>query len=104
HACKYQAMRKMLYALLLFLISACQTPGPSEEVSLRVYHEIDSLLQVNDYFIARDKYQIACDSLQEFHRLKLGAVIDNVFNRLSASNRKIDSLFKFYDAKLSDKD
>lgn len=97
-------MRKMLYALLLFLLSACQTPGPSEEVSLRVYHEIDSLLQVNDYFIARDKYQIACDSLQEFHRLKLGAVIDNVFNRLSASNRKIDSLFKFYDAKLSDKD
>ncbi len=97
-------MRKMLYALLLLLINACQTPGPSEEVSLRVYHEIDSLLQVNDYFIARDKYQIARDSLEEFHRLKLGAVIDNVFNRLSASNHKIDSLFKFYDAKLSDKD
>lgn len=97
-------MRKMLYALLLFLISACHSPGLSEKVSLRVYHEIDSLLQVNDYFIARDKYQIARDSLQEFHRLKLGAGIDNVFNRLAASNRKIDSLFDFYDAKLSDKD
>jgi predicted aspartyl protease len=44
------------------------------------------------------------DQLTAFHQLKAGAEIDNAFNRLKASDQKIESLFSEYAGKLSDKD
>lgn len=97
-------MRNIFFFLIFFSVIACKNSGTSESKSLQHYMVIDSLLQVNEYFAARDIYSETKSALLEYHRLLAGAGIDNVFNRLEASNRKIDSLFEYYGRKLPDKE
>ncbi|MEP7372499.1 MAG: retropepsin-like aspartic protease [Chitinophagaceae bacterium] len=92
----------LIQAMTIF--AACNTGKINEADSLKHFSEIDSLLQRKEFFAARDRYAAQTDQLTTFHRLKAGAEIDNAFNRLETSDEKIDSLFRDYSVKLSDKD
>jgi hypothetical protein len=77
------------FVVCLFLLSAtalAQAADPS------VSQEIDHLLARKSYFAARDLYEQQGHQLEPAKRLEVGAVIDNTFNRLEASNRKIAEL------------
>lgn len=94
----------MLYVVLVASFAGCNSDGVDEAHSLQHFSQIDSLLQRKQFFAARDTYQVAAPELTRFHQLRVGAELDNVFNRLQASNGKIDSLLNNYANKLSDKD
>ena len=98
-------MKKItLLSLTVILFAGCNSGNINEADSLKNFSEIDSLLQRKEFFAARDLYTAKNSQLTTFHHLKAGAELDNVFNRLKASDEKIDSLFNNYPDKLSDKD
>jgi predicted aspartyl protease len=68
------------------------TTGFSQSADPSPAYVIDSLLAHKSYFAARDLYEKEGTALEEAKRLEVGAVIDNVFNRLEASNEKIAAL------------
>ena len=63
---------------------------------------IDSLIRHKDFFAARDLFQEKQSLLSEYQTLRAGAALDNAFNRLEASNEKIDALFSNHENMLSD--
>jgi len=74
----------------------------NEVISQKIYAELESLITHRYYFTARDLYKSQYDKLSKFHQLKIGATIDNAFNRVESSNQKIELLLKNYDNLLSD--
>ena len=83
----------------------CRAVGGVDEAhSLQHFFQIDSLLQRKQFFAARDTFLLVANELTRFHQLRAGAELDNVFNRLQASNGKIDSLLSDHKDKLSDND
>ena len=96
--------RITLLILPVILLAGCHPARLNEADSLKRFNEIDSLLQRKEFFAARDKWIAQTDHLTNFHQLKAGAEIDNAFNRLQASDAKIETLFNDYGSKLTDKD
>ena len=96
--------RIALLILPVFVLGGCNSGKVNEADSLKRFSVIDSLLQRKEFFSARNRYAAQVDQLTVFHQLKAGAEIDNAFNRLEASDEKIESLLKDYSGKLSDKD
>jgi hypothetical protein len=88
--------RIALLTLPVILLAACNPGKINEADSLKCFSEIDSLLQRKEFFAARDRWSAQADQLTNFHQLKTGAEIDNAFNRLQASDEKIESLFSGY--------
>jgi len=64
--------------------------------------QIGSLLRNKSYFEARDLYDAKKKTLSPVEQLHLGALIDNAFNRLEASNTKIAQLRKSFPDQLTD--
>ena len=94
----------MLYIVLVASSAGCNSGGVDEAHSLQHFSQIDSLLLRKQFFAARDSFQAVAGELTRFHQLRAGAEIDNVFNRLHASNGKIDSLLNDYSTQLSGSD
>jgi Predicted aspartyl protease len=96
------------FSFLLFvsiIFQACNSRTEADpQKSLSYFKEIDSLFKRDAYFDARDRYLETQNDLTEFHRLRAGASIDNVFNRLAASNLKIDTLLSNFRKQLSEQD
>ena len=95
-------MKKILVIVLPAIIYGCSGPTATNSLSQARYGQLDSLLKSKDYFAARDTFIIHGDELSDFHRLIVEADLDNAFNRLAASNRRIDSLFQLYKGQLPD--
>jgi len=96
--------RITLLILPVLFLAGCHPARINEAESLKHFNEIDSLLQRKEFFAARDKWIAQTAQLTNFHQLKAGTGIDNVFNRLQASDAKIETLFNDYGSKLTDKD
>jgi hypothetical protein len=96
-------IRLFFPTLLLFIIS-CSVSKHQAADSLTVYNHVDSLIKHKSFFAARDSFQTAFHHLTRVHQLKLGAELDNVFNRLANSNQKADSLLMHFNAQLSNED
>jgi hypothetical protein len=89
--------------LLILLATLLQsTPGLSQARHLPAADRIDSLIFHKSYFEARDLYNATQAKLEPVKRLEYGAVIDNVFNRLEASNQKIAELQTRYNDQVPD--
>ncbi len=98
-------MTKIILCIVLAAFFAgCKSNGVDEAHSLQHFSQVDSLLQLKKFFAARDTFRLVAPELTRFHQLRAGAELDNVFNRLQASNGKIDSLLGDYPDKLSDND
>jgi|GEM_PF-6044232 len=63
---------------------------------------MDSLLQVKNYFDARDLYAKHSGDLSTYKRLRIGVFLDHAFNRPKASAAKTDSLFRYYASEMTD--
>ena len=96
--------RFMLFITLVTSFAGCNSGDVDEAHSLQHFSQVDSLLQLKKFFAARDTFNLVAPELTRFHQLRAGAELDNVFNRLQASNGKIDSLLTDYADRLSDKD
>lgn len=94
----------IMYIVLIASFAGCNSNDGDEAHSLQHFSQIDSLLQLKKFFAARDTFRMVAPELTRFHQLRAGAELDNVFNRLQASNGKIDSLLSDYAGKLSDND
>src|SRR5689334_19946011 len=77
------------FVVSLFLLA---NTGFSQSAHPSPAYVIDSLIAHKSYFEARDLYEKEGAMLERPKRLEVGAVIDNVFNRLEASNEKIAEL------------
>ena len=97
-------MKKIMYVALVVSLAGCNPGGVDEAHSLQHFFQIDSLLQRKQFFAARDTFLLVANELTRLHQLRAGAELDNVFNRLQASNGKIDSLLSDHKDKLSDND
>lgn len=95
-------MKRRLLSLLLIVLTSCSHGQEKEEESLAYFKQMDSLLARKDFFTARDLYHSYQDKLTAFHRLRIGAVLDNVFNRIDSSAEKINRLLTGYGEDLSD--
>lgn len=92
----------ILFILSLSITLSSFAQGPS--ISQNYFDQIDSLINKKDFFSARSIYYAHQKELTDIHRLKAGASIDNVFNRLDSSNQKIKLLFSKYGSQLKDED
>lgn len=100
---------KMMYKLIVFLTTiilflSCNTSRLGQKTSLVTFNKVDSLIRQKSFFAARDSFHNAYHDLTRLHQLKLGAELDNVFNRLEASNQKADSLLVHFSGQLSQED
>lgn len=94
---------KLFLFLFLFTIGTACTNSKQEHTNGEVlFTEMDSLLQVKNYFTARELYEKHKNSLSEYHRLRIGLFLDHAFNRPEASTRKTDSLLSLYAAEMTD--
>lgn len=78
------------------------TTGWSQNRNRAVTDRLDSLVTHKSYFEARDLYNSVQSRLEPVKRLEFGAVIDNAFNRLEASNEKIAELQTRYASEVPD--
>ncbi|HTD92366.1 MAG TPA: retropepsin-like aspartic protease [Chitinophagaceae bacterium] len=95
-------MKRCIAILLITSLLACQPRSGNEQVSRAYFGQLDSLLKRKDFFAARDLYDSVSGALTPFHRLRTGAVLDNIFNHLDSSTQKINVLLKDYDKQLTD--
>ncbi|WP_340063282.1 retropepsin-like aspartic protease [Ascidiimonas aurantiaca] len=97
-------MKQLLYGISLILVllvfNNCKTPV-SQNSDAEITKKIDSLLNVKSYFLAQSVYKENSHLLNEFQKLRLGAVLHNLFNDLETSRREINVLFDQYQDSLS---
>jgi predicted aspartyl protease len=93
---------KWFVALIGFTLLANPLNAQDEETSLRTAKYIDSLIQKKSFFKAREHFNARQSELIEFDKLLIGASLDNAFNKLAASNAKIERLFAEYNNRLTD--
>lgn len=82
-------MKKQFAILTTLLISG-------SFASAQTAAEIDTLITQKSFFKASELFQLKKNSFTVTEQLFLGAELDNAFNRLQASNEKIDILQKEY--------
>lgn len=90
------------YVLLFCFISSLAIGQKTN--GYQTFATIDSLINQKNFFAARDLYQSQNNKLSPIYRLKAGAAVDNVFNKLDSSNDKIQQLLSKYKTKLSTSD
>lgn len=77
------------YFLTTFLLTLHFSPAGFSQSKAE---QIDSLLAIKSYFLAQEAYNKYLNGLEPVQQLQFGALIDNIFNRLEASNAKIARL------------
>lgn len=94
-------MKKALpFLLILLLLTGCATK--KDTTDFKSYSAINAMIKEKDFFTARDAYNADKKKIAEPYSLILEAGLDNAFNRLEASNEKIDKVFKQYSDKVTD--
>lgn len=93
-------MKRILLTNWIFLITISCIAQSNK--SLITFQHIDSLITEKDFFVARNVYHSKKATLSKEHQLILEANLDHVFNRLAASNQKINQLFQQFSKTLPD--
>ncbi|RYG26853.1 MAG: hypothetical protein EOO01_41840, partial [Chitinophagaceae bacterium] len=94
-------MKQLLYVTSISLLLSCNAGRQSQKQSSDTLNQVDSLLKQKQFFAARDLFSSAFHSFSRVYQLKIGAELDNVFNRLQESNTKIDTLLADFSGELS---
>lgn len=92
----------VIVVTLLFLTAYCSSTKQLPSNSSSLYRHLDSLIDRKQFFSAREIFEKRNQDLSSFHNLLISSRINNVFNRLEASSRQIDSIFTFYQQQLND--
>ncbi len=94
---------KLILLLLLFTgFMACEDSEKDQAHSEAIFVEIDSLVQIKNYFAARDLFEQHSEELTAYHRLRTGVFLDHAFNRPEASAAKTDSLLRYHASEMTD--
>lgn len=98
------ALNPFLFILVLLLTFSfsCQRTSDKRNASEAIYAEIDSLIQVKNYFDARLTFNQNKDLLIEYHILKAGAHLDYAFNKPDSAIFKTNRLLKKYNKQMGD--
>lgn len=83
------------------LIYSCQSQDQISTKSTEGVEKIDSLISSKSYFEARDWYSDNREKLNDYDQLRVGALLNSLFNRLEQSNQQINLLFEKYEPQLS---
>lgn len=95
-------IRKLFFSFILICIFlSCKNRKQEADVA---YARIDSLIHQKQFFLARDLWDEHANKLNALQYLKVGALLDNAFNRLEASNEKINRLFNLFGTQLKGED
>jgi len=92
----------IIIVALWFLSAYCSNTKQLSSNSSSLYRQLDSLIDHKQFFSARQIFEKHNRELNSFHHLLISSRINNVFNRLEASSRQIDSIFTFYQQHLND--
>lgn len=94
---------RLILLLLLFTgFMACEDAEKNQAQSETIFTELDSLIQIKNYFAARDLFEQHREDLTDYHRLRSGVFLDHAFNRPEASAAKTDSLLRFHASEMTD--
>ncbi len=94
-------MRNTLVLILILSIS-CTQPDTKKISDPIVLNQLDSLVEMQDFFKLRESFLRQEEKLSKEHSLYYKAITLNVFNNLSESNARIDSLIQLKFKHLSD--
>ncbi len=94
--------KPVLLLILLTTLFACKDNQQHTAHSEVLFTQMDSLLQVKNYFAARELYEKHENELSAYQQLRIGVFLDHAFNRPEASARKTDSLLVHYAGEMTD--
>ncbi|MFI0430848.1 retropepsin-like aspartic protease [Mariniflexile sp. HMF6888] len=93
---------RSLFFFILILTVACKNPQSKNVSNPTVTRQLDSLIEIQDYFKLRQSLISKKDELSKEHVLYYEAIVLNIFNELSKSNSKIEELLSFESLSLTD--
>src|SRR5690554_4813727 len=85
-------MKLVRERILLLIYSICLIACTSN--NRNKFNEIYALIDFENFFEAKEIYDTYKNELSEDHQLFIEAVLDNSFNRLSESDRKVEDLLE----------
>jgi hypothetical protein len=93
---------KNIFFLLFILTLSCNKSGSNDVNDLAITKQLDSFVEVQDYFKLKQHLSAKRNELTKEHALYYEAIVLNLFNHLSESNAKIEDVLHLESQHLTD--